>query len=126
MRPLSQDLRERIIAAREQGEGTGEVCRRFGVSRKSVERFWKQHRQTGECRPKQIGGYRRSRLEKHDRTLRRWIGAQADLTLSELQRRCLEHLNVSIGITALWHRLEQLGLSFKKNDARRRARSARC
>jgi hypothetical protein len=24
----------------------------------------------------------------------------------------------------LWHRLEQLGLSYKKNDARRRARSA--
>jgi len=124
MRPLSQDLRQRIVAARERGAGTGEVCRRFGVSRKSVERFWKQHRLTGECRPKQIGGYRRSRLEKHDRTLRRWIGAQADLTLSELQTRCLEHLNVSIGITALWHRLEQLGLSYKKNDARRRTRSA--
>ena len=125
MRPLSQDLRQRIVAARERGQGTGEVCKRFGVSRKSVERFWKQHHLTGQCRPRQIGGYRRSRLEKHDRTLRRWIDAQADLTLSELQRRCREHLKVSIGITALWHRLEQLGLSYKKNDARRRARSAR-
>ena len=82
MRPLSQDLRQRIIAVRDRGEGTGEVCRRFGVSRKSVERFWNQHRLTGECRPKKIGGYRRSRLEKHDRTLRRWIAAQADLTLN--------------------------------------------
>jgi transposase len=125
MRPLSQDLRERIIAARERGEGTGEVCKRFGVSRKSVERFWKQHCLSGHCRPKQVGGYRRSRLEKHDRTLGRWIAAQADLTLSELQNRCRERLKVSIGITALWHRLERLGLSYKKNDARRRARSAR-
>ncbi len=126
MRPLSQDLRHRIIAARERGEGTGEVCQRFGVSRKSVERFWKQHRLTGACRPKQIGGYRRSRLEKHDRTLRRWIAGQPDLTLGELQRRCLQRLNVTIGLTALWHRLEQLGLSYKKNDSRRRARSAGC
>ena len=124
MRPLSQDLRRRIIAAREGGQGTGEVCQRFGVSRKSVERFWKQHCLTDTCQPKKIGGYRRSRLETHDRTLRRWIVAQADLTLCELQKRCLEHLNVSIGLTALWHRLEQLGLSYKKNDARRRARSA--
>jgi len=124
MRPLSQDLRQRIIAARERGAGTGEVCRRFGVSRKSVERFWKQHRLTGECRPKQIGGYRRSRLEKHDRTYAVWIGAQADLTLSELQKTVSGDLKVSIGITALWHRLEPLGLSYKKNDARRRARSA--
>ena len=36
-----------------------------------------------------------------------------------------EHLKVSIGITALWHRLRQLGLSDKKNDARRRARPPR-
>jgi len=124
MRPLSQDLRQRIIAARERGAGPGEVCQRFGVSRKSVERFWNEHRLTGVCQPKQIGGYRRSRLEKHDHTLRRWIAEQPDLTLGELQKRCLEQLVVPIGITALWHRLEQLGLSFKKNDARRRARSA--
>lgn len=125
MRPLSQDLRLRIIAARERGEGTGEVCRRFGVSRKSVERFWKQHRLTGACQPKQIGGYRRSRLEKHDRTLHRWLHEQSDLTLAELQQRCRQELNVGIGLTALWHRLKKLGLSYKKNHARRRARPAR-
>jgi putative transposase len=124
MRPLSQDLRQRIVAARERGEGTGEVCQRFDVSRKSVERFWQQPQLTGACRPKQIGGYRRSRLEKHDRTLHDWIAKQPDLTLGELQKRCLQQLKITIGITALWHRLEQLGLSYKKNDPRRRARSA--
>ena len=124
MRPLSEDLRQRIIAAREKGAGTGEVCQRFGVSRKSVQRFWKQHRLTGHCRPKQIGGYRRSRLRPHERTLRRWIAAQADLTLAELQQRCGEQLGVKIGITALWHRIDRLGSSYKKNDARRRASAA--
>ena len=123
MRPLSQDLRQRIIAARERGAGTGEVCQRFGVSRKSVERFWKEHCLTGTCQPKKIGGYRRSRLAQHDRTLRRWIAVQPDLTLEELQKRCRQRLQVTIGTTALWHRLERLGLSYKKNDARRRARS---
>lgn len=124
MRPLSQDLRQRIITAQAHGEGTGEVCKRFGVSRKSVERFWKEHSLTGQCQPKKIGGYRRSRLEKHDRVLRRWIAAQPDLTLAELRQRCWEQLQVALGTTALWHRLERLGLSYKKNDARRRARSA--
>ena len=79
---------------------------------------------TGACQPKQIGGYRRLRLEKHDRTLRRWIAAESDLTLVELQKRCQDQLNVAIGLTALWHRLEKLGLSYKKNDPRRRTRSA--
>ena len=124
MKPLSEDLRRRIVAARTNGEGPGEVCQRFGVSRSSVERFWNQHRRRGHCRPKQIGGYRRSRLRKHERTLRRWITAQADLTLAELQQRCRARLDVQIGITALWHRLDRLGLSYKKNDARRRARAA--
>ena len=121
MRPLSQDLRRRIIAARENGEGTGEVSKRFGVSRKSVERFWKEQCQTGHCLPKQIGGYRRSRLAPHDRQLQHWIETQPDLSLVELQERCLKRLAVRIGTTALWHRLRRLGLSHKKNDARRRA-----
>lgn len=125
MRPLSQDLRQRIIAARKRGEGTGEVCKRFGVSRKRVERFWNEHCRTGRCLPKQIGGYRRSRLAKHDRLLQGWIEAKPDLTLAQLQQRCHAQLQVSIGITALWHRLNRLGLSFKKNDARRRAGPAR-
>ena len=123
MRPLSEDLRQRIIAARTDGAGTGEVCQRFKVSRKSVERFWNQHQACGHCRPKQIGGYRRSRLRPHERTLRRWIAQQADLTLVELQQRCAAKLDLKIGLTALWHRLDRLGLSYKKNDARRRARA---
>jgi transposase len=125
MRPLSQDLRQRIVAARERGEGTGEVCKRFGVSRKSVERFWNQYCRTGQSLPKKIGGYRRSRLAGHDRALHQWIEVQPDLSLSQLQQRCADQLRVRIGITALWHRLRRLGLSYKKNDARRRAGSAR-
>jgi transposase len=121
---LSEDLRQRIIKARAEGAGTGEVCRRFGVSRKSVERFWNQHQSRGHCRPKQIGGYRVSRLKKHEKRLRRWIAEQADLTLVELQQRCQKDLNVQIGLTALWHRLDRLGLSYKKNDTRRRASTA--
>jgi hypothetical protein len=31
-------------------------------------------------------------------------------------------LGIKVGTTALWHRLERLGLSYKKNAARRRAR----
>lgn len=124
MRPLSEDLRQRIIEARSKGAGTGEVCQRFRVSRKSVERFWNQHRQSGHCRPKQMGGYKKSRLKPHEKKLKRWIAQQPDLTLVELQQRCQTQLDVRIGLTALWHRLDRLGLSYKKNDARRRANPA--
>ena len=125
MRTYSTDLRERIVAARARGHSAAETARLFKLSKRSVERYCKLHATTGSLQPKPRGGYRRSRLEKHDATLRRWIQEQPDLTLSELQQRLALKLQVSLGLTALWHRLEHLGLSYKKNTARRGAKPAR-
>ena len=116
MQTYSMDLRERIVAARERGQSAQEVASLFAVSKRSVERYWKLHRNTGSLAPRQRGGYRRSRLEKHDATLRRWIKEQADLTLAQLQERIAADLGVTLGITALWHRLERLGLSYKPEN----------
>src|SRR4051812_40602754 len=113
MRTHSEDLRRRIVAAREKGHTAAELARLFGISKRSVERFWKLQQTTGSVQAKQRGGYRKSRLAAHDEQLRRWIEKDADLTLSELQRRLDQELGVSLGVTALWHRLEQLGLNFK-------------
>jgi transposase len=124
MRTYSTDLRERIVAARKRGYSAAETARLFKLSKRSVERFCKLHATTGSLQPKRRGGYRRSRLEKHDETLRRWIKEQPDLTLVELQQRAARKLKVNLGLTALWHRLEHLGLSYKKNAARRRTKPA--
>ncbi len=114
MRTYSNDLRERIVAARERGHSAAEIARLLKLSKRSVERYCKLQATTGSIQPRQRGGYRRSRLAKHDQTLRRWIGQQPDLTLAELQTRIARQLKVRLGITALWHRLERLGLSYKK------------
>ena len=125
MRTYSTDLRERIVAARERGHSAAEIARLFKVSKRSVERYCKLSATTGSVQPRPRGGYRRSRLEKHDATLRRWMRERSDLTLAELQERIVRKLKVRLGITALWHRLEHLGLSYKKNAARRGAKPAR-
>ena len=125
MRTYSTDLRERIVAARESGHRAAALAQLFKLSKRSVERYCKLQADTGSVQPKQRGGYRRSRLEKHDETLRRWIAEQADLTLAELQARIARKLKVRLGLTALWHRLDHLGLSYKKNAARRGAKPAR-
>ena len=122
MQTYSCDLRERIVAAREQGHSTAEVVRLFRVSKASVERYWSQYQRTGKVEPRQRGGYRHSCLEGHDGRLRAWIGEKKDLTLAELRERILHDLGIKVGNTALWHRLERLGLSYKKIAARRRAR----
>jgi len=124
MQTYSRDLRERIVAGRQRGQSAEEIARLFAVSKRSVERFWKKYLDTGAIEPKQRGGYRRSCLAKHDAKLRRWIQQRADLTLAQLQERIAQDLGVQLGITALWHRLERLGLSYKKNPQRRRAKPA--
>jgi transposase len=121
MKPYSGDLRERIVAGRLAGESAVELAKRFQVSKRSVERYLKLKTETGGLGPRQIGGYRRSRLAGHEQTLRSWVEQQNDLTLAELQERCRKQLKVKIGLNALWHRLEHLGLNYKKNRGRRRA-----
>jgi transposase len=124
MESYSLDLRKRLVAGRRRGQSADELARLFGVSKRSVERFWKLQREQGTLEPKQRGGYRRSRLEGHDELLGQWICQQPDLSLEEMSERLAKQLNIRIGLTALWHRLEKLGLSYKKNAARRRARAA--
>lgn len=124
MKSFSMDLRKRLVAGRRRGQSAEELARLFGVSKRSVERFWKRHLEEGTLEPKQRGGYRRSRLEGHDELLHQWIAQQPDLSLEEISERLHKQLDINIGPTALWHRLEKLGLSYKKNAARRRARAA--
>ncbi|HEY8903067.1 MAG TPA: IS630 transposase-related protein [Chthoniobacterales bacterium] len=124
MKTYGEDLRERVVGSRARGNSATEVARFFGISKRSVERYWKQHKETGTIEPKQRGGYRRSRLAEHDDRLREWIKADPGLTLAEIRLKLSEQLGIELGTTALWHRLERLNLSFKKNAARRRARSA--
>jgi len=123
MRAYSEDLRKRVIE--EEGAKAQELAKRFKLSRRTIERWRQRHRENGELRSRQRGGYRRSCLERHDATLRQWIVQEPCLTLMELAQRCLKELGVKVGKNGVADRLKKLGLSFKKNDARRRARAAR-
>jgi transposase len=124
MAACSQDLRERVLRACERGDSPSQIARRFEVSRVWVYQVWQRLKETGQRGSLRIGGYRRSRLADHDHRLRAWIQKEPDLTLAELCER-LKTLDVNIKVPALWHRLSQLGLTYKKNLARRRARAAR-
>ena len=70
--------------------------------------------ETVSTKPKKIGGYRRSRLQQYDKRLNQWIKHQSDLTLVQIQQRCKQRLGLNVGINALWHRLNHLGLSYKE------------
>lgn len=125
MRAYSGDLRERIVQGRQEGVSARELAKRFKVGERTVFRYWQRYQEGGEVSARRQGGYRRSRLEGHEETVCRWLRQEPGLTLAELRERCQAQLKVTLSAGALWYRLEKMGLSFKKNDLRRRARAAR-
>lgn len=124
MKSYSLDLRQRIVEARQEGESVTTLAKRFKVSKRTVERYWKRYQDTGKLEGLQRGGYRRALLEGHDQALLEWIRQQPSITLEQMLVLCQKQLKVTIKKTALFNRLSKLGLSFKKNAARCRARSA--
>ncbi|MCL2523640.1 MAG: IS630 transposase-related protein [Betaproteobacteria bacterium] len=121
MAAYSQDLRDRVLAALARGERPSAIALRFDVSRSWVYQVRDRLHKQGQRTALPVGGYRRSRIEHLEQTLRSWIEEQADLTLAEMCDR-LAGMGVEIKIPALWHQLDKWGLSLKKNAARQRAR----
>ena len=58
MNAYSEDLRKKIVEAKERGMLTVEVARTFGVGLSSVKRYAKVAREGGSLRPKRSPGRR--------------------------------------------------------------------
>jgi transposase len=72
VRPLSEDLRRRVVGRVEAGHSVREVAETFGVSAASVVRWSQRKRQTGTVAAKPMGSRRaRSLASQRDWMLRR-------------------------------------------------------
>ena len=118
-RALSNDLRARMVKAVENGESRKAVAKRFDVAPSTVIKLMQSFRATGSHEPKQMGGYKKSKLAGHKALVSSLIAEVPDATLDELVAR-LAKARVKTSRTGLWRFLDGLGLSFKKNSARRR------
>jgi transposase len=56
MKAYSQDLRERVLRAVDQGYPRTEIVQLFGISLSTLKRYLKQRREEGHVRPKAIPG----------------------------------------------------------------------
>jgi transposase len=113
-KPNSEDLRHNVVHAIEAGhtyEETAELC---GVSISSVSRFLARWRSTGSVRPKKFGGYKGYVLERYRDRITRWLGAQPDITLAELQAR-LAKQRLAVSQTSIFRFVRHLGFTFKKS-----------
>lgn len=115
--PLSNDLRERVVAAVSGGESCRAVAARFGVAVSSVVKWSQRHRATGSVAPGKMGGHRKPVLEPHRAFIKERISRTPHLTLHKLKDE-LAARGVKVSHNAVWMFLRREGLRFKKNTIR--------
>ncbi|HWP25390.1 MAG TPA: IS630 family transposase [Xanthobacteraceae bacterium] len=112
-RPLSNDLRERVVAAVRGGESCRAVAARFGVAVSSVVKWSQRYRATGSVAPGKMGGHRKPILEPHRAFIMERIGQTPHLTLHGLKHE-LAARGVKVSHNTVWMFLRREGLRFKK------------
>jgi transposase len=116
MKPISEDLRERILDTVQRGDGSlRQIARRFLVSVSFITRLLQLHRSTGSLEPRPHGGGNPAVLSPEDlQQLRDLVRKQPDATLEELRQR----LDVSCSLMTISRALRKLGLPRKKKIPR--------
>ena len=118
MKPYSQDLRERVIAALEAGHGTqAEIADRFRLSKSTVEKWWARWQATQSCAalPQSHGPTRT--LQVCETFIRTEVARQPDVSLAELCERVAEQQAIEASPSMMCRTLQHLKLPRKKVTA---------
>jgi len=123
MRTLSLDLRERMLAAYDNQEGTrGEIAHRFRVSLGMVKKLLQQRRRTGDIAPRHHWAGRKPMiLAVHQSQIRALLSKKNDLTLRELR----DATGLPCSLQAIHVVLAKMGLTYKKRLSAPANRSVR-
>jgi len=116
-KPLSEDLRRRVVDAVLNGRSRRWAASHFGVSVSSAIRWVASVLATGSFSRQAMGGDRRSlRLEAQAETILAAVKACPDITIDEL-RALLAEQNVVASHGAVWNLLARHGLTVKRKTA---------
>ena len=122
-KPLSFDLRSRVLAAIDSGMSCRRAGERFGVSASSAIRWAALRRSDGDARPKPQGGDRLShKTEAHAGLIRAALDEVPDITLPELKAR-LAGQGAQVSVAALWRFCHRHKLTRKKRRRTPRSRT---
>lgn len=122
--PHSLDLRQRIVEAYGNGEGSQRrLAKRFKVSRSFIQDLLKLHRETGSLEPKAHGGGASAKIgPAQEPIVRRLVQTTPDATLEELCQDFEQETDIAVSVSTMHRALSALALTYKKNAARLGAR----
>jgi len=120
-KPLSLDLRERLVSAVDGGMSRRSAAARFGVAASTAIKWVDRWRQAGHVRPRPLGGDKRShRIEAHAGEILALVEATPDITLGEIAAHLERTYGLKVAPSTVWRLLDRHDMTFKKNRARQR------
>ena len=121
-RPLSNDLRLRLIQAVALGSTCRAAAARFGIAPSTAVKLVRRWRDTGTSTPRPQGGDMGSeRIETHADEILGLIAKQIDITLVEIAAHLEQTHAKRFAPSTIWRFLDRHAQTFKKNRARQRA-----
>jgi transposase len=125
MKPYSQDLRERAIAAFEAGKSQAEVAAQFQIHKSTLEKWWYRWRDTGTFAALPAAAGPKRTLQAAEKLIREEVKKRPDATLDELCERVAEATGLVASRSMMCRELQILNLPRKKSrsttaNARRR------
>jgi transposase len=121
----SQDLRERVFMASDEGERVGEIAELLRVSVSYVSKALKRRRTTGETTVRSGRGHKPPKLAPYYPAIRAYVSDRADTTIETLRAWLLATHHVSASVGLIWYTLRLLGLTLKKSRSERVSRIGR-
>jgi putative transposase len=115
MKPYSQDLRERAIAALEAGKTQAEVAAQFQIHKSTLEKWWYRWRDTGSCAALPPASGPQRTLQAAEKFIRAEVKKQPDLTLEELCERVRAAKGLDASPSMMCRELKILNLPRKKS-----------
>lgn len=116
MRPYSNDLRQRVLAAVKAGQQTqADIATTFGISQSTLEKWWYAWRtqRRATALPHRSGPPRM--LQGCEGFLRTAVEREPDVTLEELCTRVAKAHDVSVSPSMMCRELKRLHLPRKKS-----------
>jgi transposase len=124
-KPLSADLRQRLVCAVDGGMTRRAAAERFGVAASTAVRWVDQWHQTGSVQARPQGGDKRShRIEVHADEILALIDEASDMTLAEIAAHLERSHGLRVAQSTVWRFFERRGITLKKNGTRQRAAAA--
>jgi transposase len=114
MRALSLDLRQRIVAAAEEGMTQTQIAQRFVLTQPTVSRILKQWHTEHDLSEKPKSGRPPRIAAEQLPALDELVASRTDWTLSELADAWQEHFSTRVGVSTLWRTLQKRRFTHKK------------